>query len=57
MSKFTINTNVALDHDTGKVIYCNEDGSKAIIQWNSDKEKEEWDANTFFVKGEGKLLD
>ncbi len=57
MSKFTINTNVALDHDTGKVIYCNEDGSKAIIQWDSDNEREEWNANTFFVKGEGKILD
>lgn len=56
MSTFTHNTRVALDYDKGTVIFTVPDGSKAIIQWDSDNEKEEWDANTFFNLGEGKNL-
>jgi hypothetical protein len=56
MSKFTVNTRVSLDYDKGTVLYALPDGSKAIIQWDSDMEKEEWDAETFFDKGEGKNI-
>jgi len=53
MSKFKENTRVALDYDKGTVLYAKEDGSKAIILWDSDGEQEEYDADTFFNKGKG----
>lgn len=56
MSTFKQNTRVALDYDKGTVIYAKEDGSKAIILWDSDNEEEEYDADTFFNKGEGKVI-
>ena len=57
MSKFKENTRVALDYDRGTVLYTKENGSKAIIQWDSDGEKEEYDADTFFNKGKGRNVD
>ena len=55
--KFIEGTKVSLDYDTGVVLTTNEDGSKAIILWDSDGEKEEWDAETFFTKGGGSIVE
>ena len=56
MSKFKENTRVAIDYDKGTVLYAKEDGSKAIILWDSDGEQEEYDADTFFNKGKGRKI-
>jgi len=56
MSKFKENDRVALDYDKGTVIMAKQDGSKAIILWDSDGEEEEYDAITFFGKGQGRII-
>jgi len=55
--KFECDKKVKLDFDTGVIIMTSSDGSKALIQWDSDGEKEEWDAETFFNLGEGEMID
>jgi hypothetical protein len=56
MSKFKENDRVVLDYDKGTVIMTKQDGSKAIIQWDSDGEEEEYDTITFFGKGQGRII-
>ena len=54
--KFIENKQVSLDNDTGVVIMASTNGDLAIIEWQSDGNREEWDANTFFIKGNGLII-
>ena len=57
MSLFKENLRVGLDYDKGTVIFASLDGTRAVILWDSDGQKEEFDSITFFSKGEGRIID
>lgn len=55
MSKFEEGKKVKLDYDTGIVVDTYEDGTMALIEWDSDGEVDKWDIETFLL-GEGVIL-